>query len=56
MEKTAREMFEELGYEYSYGDDNYLSYFINKPNEKGANLEYTLDNKELLKGIYRSVF
>lgn len=30
--------------------------FIDMANEKGANLEYTLDNKELLKGIYRSVF
>lgn len=30
--------------------------FIDMANEKGANLEYTLDNKELLKAIYRSVF
>ena len=30
--------------------------FIDMANEKGANLDYTLDSKELLKGIYRSVF
>ena len=30
--------------------------FIDLANEHGANLEYTLDNKELLKAIYRSVF
>lgn len=30
--------------------------FIDMANEKGANLEYTLDSKELLKAIYRSVF
>ena len=58
MNKTARDMFEKLGYEYSYGDDNYLSYFINKPNEKGANFyeirfwledkDYTIENNELL--------
>ena len=29
---------------------------IDKANEKGAGLEYTLDNKELLKSIYRSCF
>lgn len=30
--------------------------FIEMANEKGANLSYTLDNKELLKDIYRSKF
>lgn len=30
--------------------------FIDKANECGANLSYTLDSKELLKDIYRSVF
>jgi hypothetical protein len=30
--------------------------FIDMANEKNAKLDYTLDNKELLKGIYRSVF
>ena len=30
--------------------------FIKLANEKGANLEYTLDSKDLLKDIYRSVF
>ena len=30
--------------------------FIELANEKGANLTYTLDNKELLKDIYRSIF
>ena len=30
--------------------------FIDMANESGANLDYTLDNKELLKAIYRSVF
>jgi len=30
--------------------------FIDLANEKGAKLNYTLDNKELLKAIYRSVF
>lgn len=30
--------------------------FIDMANEKGANLDYTLDSKELLKAIYRSVF
>ena len=29
--------------------------FINMANSKGANLNMTLDNKELLKDIYRSV-
>ena len=29
--------------------------FIDLANQKGANLEYTLDEKELLKSIYRSV-
>ena len=29
--------------------------FINMANRKGANLNMTLDNKELLKDIYRSV-
>ena len=30
--------------------------FVRLANEKGANLEYTLDGKDLLKDIYRSVF
>lgn len=30
--------------------------FIDMANTKGAKLDYTLDSKELLKGIYRSVF
>lgn len=30
--------------------------FVDKANEKGAKLDYTLDNKELLKSIYRSCF
>ena len=30
--------------------------FVDKANENGAGLEYTLDNKELLKSIYRSCF
>jgi ABC-type multidrug transport system ATPase subunit len=30
--------------------------FIDLANEKGANLDYTLDSRELLKAIYRSVF
>lgn len=30
--------------------------FIDMANKKGAKLDYTLDNKELLKNIYRSVF
>lgn len=30
--------------------------FIKIANDKGANLEYTLDSKDLLKDIYRSVF
>lgn len=30
--------------------------FIDMANQKGADLEYTLDSKELLKAIYRSVF
>lgn len=30
--------------------------FIKLANDKGANLEYTLDSKDLLKDIYRSVF
>ena len=30
--------------------------FIDLANEKGANINYTLDGKELLKSIYRSVF
>lgn len=30
--------------------------FIKLANNKGANLEYTLDSKDLLKDIYRSVF
>ena len=30
--------------------------FIDLANEKGANIDYTLDSKELLKSIYRSVF
>ena len=29
--------------------------FIEMSNKKGANLDYTLDSKELLKDIYRSV-
>ena len=30
--------------------------FIEMSNKKGANLDYTLDSKELLKDIYRSVY
>ena len=30
--------------------------FVRLANERGANLEYTLDGKDLLKDIYRSVF
>ena len=30
--------------------------YIKLANDKGANLEYTLDSKDLLKDIYRSVF
>ena len=30
--------------------------FVRLANKKGANLEYTLDGKDLLKDIYRSVF
>lgn len=42
-------------------DEGYISRpaiydFIDKANDRGADLGYTLDSKELLKDIYRSVF
>lgn len=51
---SAKEMFEKLGYEYSYSSDNYLlqpkiSYFIDKPNEKGHNfyeIRFWLEDKD----------
>lgn len=39
-----------------YMDKPAIYDFIDKANECGADLSYTLDNKELLKDIYRSVF
>ena len=39
-----------------YIDKPVIMEFVDKANEKGAGLEYTLDNKELLKSIYRSCF
>lgn len=35
--------------------DSKIIKFINLANNKGANLTYTFDRKELLKDIYRSV-
>lgn len=37
-------------------DEENIIKFIKLANKKGANLDYTLDSKELLKDIYRSVY
>lgn len=37
-------------------DEPEILKFINMANKKGAKLDYTLDSKELLKDIYRSVY
>ena len=39
-----------------YYDRPVIFDFIDKANKAGAKLEYTLNDKELLKAIYRSVF